>query len=39
MALTDTAIRLTKPGDKPFKLYDRDGLLLLVNPGGSKLWR
>lgn len=39
MALTDTAIRGTKPGLKPFKMYDRDGLFLLVNPGGSKLWR
>jgi hypothetical protein len=39
MALTDTAIRGTKPGQKPFKIYDRDGLFLLVNPGGSKLWR
>lgn len=28
-----------KPGLKPFKLYDRDGLFLLVNPAGSKLWR
>jgi hypothetical protein len=26
MALTDTAIRATKPGRRPFKLYDRDGL-------------
>ena len=39
MPLTDTAIRGTKPGQKPFKVYDRDGLFLLVNPGGSKLWR
>src|ERR1700737_718373 len=39
MALTDTAIRGTKPGQKPFKVYDRDGLFLLINPGGSKLWR
>jgi hypothetical protein len=39
MALTDTAIRVTKPGQKPFKTYDRDGLFLLVNPSGSKLWR
>ena len=39
MALTDTAIRGTKPGKKPFKIYDREGLFLLVNPGGSKLWR
>jgi len=39
MALTDTAIRGTKPRQKPFKVYDRDGLFLLVNPSGSKLWR
>jgi len=39
MALTDTAIRQSKPGKKPYKIYDRDGLFLLVNPGGSKLWR
>ena len=39
MALTDTAIRGTKPGTKPFKMYDREGLFLLVNPSGSKLWR
>jgi integrase len=39
MALTDAAIRGTKPGLKPFKMYDRDGLFLLINPGGSKLWR
>jgi len=39
MALTDTAIRGAKPGAKPFKIYDREGLFLLVNPSGSKLWR
>ena len=39
MALTDTAIRGTKSGTKPFKMYDREGLFLLVNPSGSKLWR
>jgi hypothetical protein len=39
MALTDTAIRGAKPGTKPFKLYDREGLFLLINPSGSKLWR
>ena len=39
MALTDTAIRGAKPSNRPYKLYDRDGLFLLVNPGGSKLWR
>ncbi len=39
MALTDTAIRGAKPDTKPFKMYDREGLFLLVNPVGSKLWR
>lgn len=39
MALTDTAIRTMKRQQKPFKMYDRDGLFLLVNPSGSRLWR
>ena len=39
MALTDTAIRSSKPKDKPYKLSDSAGLYLLVNPTGSKLWR
>jgi integrase len=39
MALTDAAIRGTKPSKRPYKVYDRDGLFLLVNPSGSKLWR
>ena len=39
MALTDTAIRVAKPGLKPYKMYDGDGLFVLVRPGGSKLWR
>ena len=39
MALTDTAIRRAKPGTKPFKLYDREGLFLLINPSASRLWR
>ena len=26
MALTDTAIRAAKPGKRPYKIYDRDGL-------------
>jgi len=39
MALTDNRIQGTKPRQKLFKMYDRDGLFLLVNPGGSKLWR
>jgi integrase len=39
MALTDTAIRNAKPKDKPYKVADSQGLYLLVNPRGSKLWR
>ena len=39
MVLTDTAIQGTKLRQKPFKMFDRNGLFLLVNPGGSKLWR
>ena len=39
MALTDTAVRNAKPKDKPYKLGDAQGLYLLVNPRGSKLWR
>lgn len=39
MVLTDTAIRNAKPKDKPYKVADSQGLYLLVNPRGSKLWR
>lgn len=39
MALTDTAIRNSKPKAKPYKVADTQGLYLLVNPRGSKLWR
>ncbi len=39
MSLTDPAIRNAKPKDKPFKLYDEDGLFLLVTPTGGKWWR
>lgn len=39
MPLTDTAIKNAKPGDKPIKLYDADGLLLWVAPSGGKWWR
>lgn len=38
MALTDTAIRKTKPSDNPFKMTDSSGLYLLIKPNGSKLW-
>ncbi|MBB4279311.1 tyrosine-type recombinase/integrase [Rhizobium mongolense] len=39
MSLTDTAIRSLKPSEKPRKHSDGEGLYLLVNPNGSKLWR
>ena len=37
--LSDAKIRALKPKAKPFKRADFDGLYLLVNPSGSKLWR
>ena len=37
--LTDSAIKVAKPLDKPYKLTDGQGLYLEVMPGGSKLWR
>lgn len=39
MALTDTAVRNARPKEKPYKVADSQGLYLLVNPRGSKLWR
>lgn len=39
MALTDTAIRNGKPGEKASKLADAVGLYVLLNPNGSKWWR
>ncbi|KJZ21498.1 Arm DNA-binding domain-containing protein [Tritonibacter mobilis] len=35
----DAKVRALKPEEKPYKQADFDGLSLLVNPGGSKLWR
>lgn len=37
--LTDTAVRAAKPGAAPIKLYDAEGLFLLVMPEGGKRWR
>jgi integrase len=39
MALTDTHIRNAKPDAKPLTLFDGQGLYLLIQPNGSKLWR
>ena len=32
MALSDTVVRAIKPSDKPYKVHDRGGLFLMVNP-------
>jgi integrase len=37
--LTDTRVRQAKAADKAYKIFDGGGLFLLVQPGGSKLWR
>jgi integrase len=37
--LTDTGVRQAKAADKAYKIFDGGGLFLLVQPGGSKLWR
>ena len=39
MPLTDTKIRNAKPSDKQYKIYDRDGLFLIIASSGGKWWR
>jgi integrase len=39
MPLTDTKARNAKPKNKQYKLFDKDGLFLLVSPAGGKWWR
>ncbi|HIJ55372.1 MAG TPA: integrase arm-type DNA-binding domain-containing protein [Deltaproteobacteria bacterium] len=39
MPMTDTKARNAKPKDKQFKLFDTEGLFLLVSPAGGKWWR
>jgi hypothetical protein len=39
LALTETEVKRSKPGDKPYKLTDGGGLYVEVMPNGSKLWR
>lgn len=38
MFFNATKIRELKPCDIPFKVSDSQGLYLLINPGGSRLW-
>lgn len=37
--LSDARIRAAKPKSTPYKVFDTDGLHLLVTPTGSRLWR
>lgn len=37
--LSDSKVRALKPKDKLYKIADERGLVLLVMPSGSKLWR
>jgi integrase len=39
MALNDTKIRNTKPAEKKFKIYDADGLFMIISPAGGQWWR
>lgn len=39
MALTDAKVKNAKSKEKQYKIYDGDGLFLLVNPNGKKGWR
>ena len=37
--LTIHQVKNARPANKPRKLYDRDGLYLVITPAGGKLWR
>jgi len=37
--LTDTKLRNLKPQDRLYKVVDRDGLYVVVNPGGAVTFR
>ena len=39
MALTDSAVRNAKRGERPVRLFDERGLYLEVAPSGGKWWR
>jgi len=36
--LTDTQLRQAKPGEKPYRLLDAEGLHLEIRPTGAKVW-
>jgi len=37
--LSDTKIRAAKPREKPYKLFDADGLFMVITPSGGRWWR
>lgn len=37
--LTAAWVKRARPKSKPYKLSDRDGLYLLIEPSGSRVWR
>ena len=37
--LSEVKVRTAKPMEKEYKLFDGDGLYLLITPTGGKLWR
>lgn len=39
MPLTEIQAKASKPRDRAYKLSDSEGLFLLIQPNGSKLWR
>jgi integrase len=38
-SLSDAKARNAKPGTKPYKIADGEGLFLLITPSGGKYWR
>jgi len=39
LPLTDVTVRSAKPGEKPVKLSDGEGMFLYIVPTGGKMWR
>lgn len=39
MSLSGFALKSAKPRPKPYRMADGDGLYLLIQPNGSKLWQ
>jgi hypothetical protein len=37
--LNEARIRASKPQEKPYKVFDKRGLFLLITPSGGRLWR